>query len=327
MSRIEEESPGSLRVILHADDLGLNSGVTDGILEGFRRGVLTSTSVLSNAPDASRALQIWRPLLDELAAGAIPSQASRRRLDDPAKPFDLGVHLNLTQGRPLTGGAYPQELLDDEGHFPGIFTLFKRLCSYDKPPFSARLQAKVREELARQIEFVLDHGLKPTHLNGHQYIELLMTVAASLPLLLARYDIRVVRVAEEPFLLRTTLLRGAMPQTWILGQFKRFYAKRYHRVVDMLGLKHPDRFHGTAHAGCVDLKLMQKFLKLASPPIASLEIGLHPGMESSCTIQDDGWRDPLSAYRPLELQLLTSIELVENLERRGVRLGRLSQLA
>ena len=61
--------------------------------------------------------------------GSLASMARRQRLQDPAQPFDLGIHLNLTQGRPLIGPRYPAELLDADGCFPGIFGLFRRLLA------------------------------------------------------------------------------------------------------------------------------------------------------------------------------------------------------
>ena len=118
---------GSCNLVLHADDLGMNRAVNEGILRGFRHGLLTSTSLLANAPDAAWAIQQWKTLADEQAAGQLPSAAVRRKLGDPNGPFDLGVHLNLTQGRPLTGRHYPAELLDPKGRFPGVFELFARL--------------------------------------------------------------------------------------------------------------------------------------------------------------------------------------------------------
>ena len=113
--------PSSVRrIALHADDLGMNPAVSDGIFQGFEQGLLTSTSLLSNAPDAARALDRWRQLESRRAEGSLESTARRRRLQDPAQPFDLGIHLNLTQGRPLTAARYPAELLDARGCFPGI---------------------------------------------------------------------------------------------------------------------------------------------------------------------------------------------------------------
>ena len=52
----------SRRLVLHADDLGMSRRVSEGILQGFRGGPLTSASLLSNGPDAARALQRWGEL-------------------------------------------------------------------------------------------------------------------------------------------------------------------------------------------------------------------------------------------------------------------------
>src|SRR5215469_14944413 len=82
------------RVVLHADDFGMNAAVTDGILRGFDEGMLTATSLLSNAPDAARALGCWRHLEVRRRDGGLQSAVRRNRLDDPAQPFNLGVHLN-----------------------------------------------------------------------------------------------------------------------------------------------------------------------------------------------------------------------------------------
>ena len=94
--------PGIGRLILHADDFGLNRATTEGVLRGFRHGVLTSSAVIANAPAASEALAAWKHLLAEWHEQSWPSAAVRRMLGDPRLPPDLGVHLNLTQGRPLS---------------------------------------------------------------------------------------------------------------------------------------------------------------------------------------------------------------------------------
>ena len=113
------------RIALHADDLGMNPAVTAGIFQGFEQGLLTSTSLLSNAPDAARALDGWRQLESRREQGSLGSRARRERLHDPAQPFDLGIHLNLTQGRPLTGPRYPAELLDCRQSFSRGFRPFQ----------------------------------------------------------------------------------------------------------------------------------------------------------------------------------------------------------
>jgi predicted glycoside hydrolase/deacetylase ChbG (UPF0249 family) len=309
------------RVIFHADDLGMNPAVSDGILEGFRRGVLTSTSVLANAPDAARALALWKQLLTDHAAGRLSSQPCRRELADPPEPFDLGMHLNLTQGAPLTR-AYPAELLDEDGRFPGVFSLLSRLRWHPE-----KHAAAIRRELGRQIEFLREHGLQPTHLNGHQYIELLPAVTALLPDLFKRYQIGVVRVAEEPRLWRSTLGNRFSPGRWISACVKKGFARRFRRRIARQPVAYPEVFYGTAHAGRITLPLLRLFLDAQKTP-QTVEICLHPARvrEALAPERKNGWHDPLETWRPHELQLLISPELAEYLQQGRFRLTRLQLL-
>ncbi len=313
----------SHRVVLHADDLGMSRAVSDGIFRGFREGILTSTSVLANGVDAAPALEQWKTLASEQVAGKLRSAMARKRLDDLPQAFDLGVHLNLTQGQPLTGSRYPRELLDAEGQFPGVFSLVARLRRYGE-----RFHAAIHDELEGQIQVVVEHGLRPTHVNGHQYIEMLPGVSRIVLDLLDRYEIKTVRVAREPAIWRSTVLRGQFFK-WPLAVVKRRYARRFRATVDALGIAHPDVFFGTAHAGDVDLRLVQVFLAVAARPELRrpepdkpflVEIALHPGEASSDV------HDPLAARRPKELEMLVSEALVEHLESAGWRLGRLSKV-
>jgi predicted glycoside hydrolase/deacetylase ChbG (UPF0249 family) len=307
------------RLVLHADDLGMSRVVTAGVLAGFRDGLLTSTSVLANAPAAPAALQQWKNLVAEHAAGRLPSAARRQRLADPSRPFDLGVHLNLTQGRPLSAG-FPAELLDAEGRFPNIFPVFARLARGGD-----RFRAAILAELAAQIEMVCNHGLRPTHLNGHQYIEMLPAVSGLMPELAGRFGINVVRVAWEAGLWRSTVLRGQF-RLWPLAAVKHRFARRFRARTDALGIRHPAVFFGTAHAGRINLDLMGQFLDAAGGN-SLVEVALHPAEPSEDLTPEEqaaGWQDPLAASRPNELRLLVSAELAGYLESAGWRLGRLA---
>lgn len=76
MTAVLKHNLRDFRLVLHADDLGMNRAVTHGILRGFRLGLLTSTSLLANAPDAAR-LREWKRLEEDRAAGRLASQAVR----------------------------------------------------------------------------------------------------------------------------------------------------------------------------------------------------------------------------------------------------------
>lgn len=305
------------RLVLHADDLGFNAAVNAGILESAEQGLLTSASLLANAPQAAAALEGWKKLLELQRSGKLPSSAARRRLDDPTQPFDLGIHLNLTQGRPLTAGRYPAELLDRQGRFPGPAALFRQLHG-GSTPFAAQIEA----ELAAQIEFMLDHGIAPTHLNGHQYVEMMPALAALIPRLVQKYALPAIRLPLERGAWLLSFRPGFRWQNAGLALVKRFYAERFRRVVERMGVAHADVFFGSSHAGCIDVSLLGRFLA-RSPGFLSAEIALHPGAAIAAPPWgEDGWSDPLAALRPRELAMLTSPALEELLARHGLRLGR-----
>jgi chitin disaccharide deacetylase len=306
---------------LHADDFGMNRAVSDGIVRGFERGVLTSTALLANAPHATEAVRAWKRLDARRAAGALPSARVRESLDDWRSPFDLGVHLNLTQGRPLSGQKYPAELLDGQGRFPGILALASRLRRR-----RADFEAAIRTELVAQVAFLLDRGLPPTHLNGHQYIEMLPAVAGLLPELMEYFGIRNVRVAVEPALFATTLWHDRRPAAWLLALVKQHFARRLRASLSGGRPVFPRAYFGTAHAGRIDESLMRIFLR-RTPDRGSVEIGLHPAILANDTAEgnEDGWLDPLAALRPKELALLESPRLAELLTARRLKLGRLSR--
>lgn len=308
----------SRRLVLHADDFGMNADINAGILRSFRDGLLTSTSLLANAPNAAEACRLWPQLIADLQAGSLPSLAMRQRAGDDLSRFDLGIHLNLTQGRPLSSG-YPAELLNQQGQFPGIGPVFRRLRSV-----GSRFREGVRRELATQIEFMFDHQVPPTHLNGHQYVELMPGVAELVPDLMQKFSIPVVRVARETNLVQTVLFQGRVP-AFAISMIKRYYADRFRRLPAIARCAAPARFFGTAHAGLVDRGTLRHFLRFASP-FGCTEIGLHPAVDPNGQSMSAEWCDPLAALRPRELDWLCDASSCELIDANGLRLGRLWQV-
>jgi predicted glycoside hydrolase/deacetylase ChbG (UPF0249 family) len=304
-------------LVLHADDFGMNPAVNRGILAGFSHGLLTSTAILSNAPGFSEALSGWKELLGRQQSGEFPSTAARNRLQESSQPFELGVHLNLTQGTPLTGSAFPRQLLDANGQFPGVFHLLPRLAAC-----GSRHRIAIRDELSAQIERVVEQGVAISHLNGHQYVEMLPIVADIIPELFSEYGIGAVRVAWERHLSRTLLLHRFQPGPWCLAQIKRMFAFEFLVRMRRCGASFPNAFFGTAHAGRIDRALVECFLSVSEPGLT--EIGVHPGEFLDPGKTPDAWGDPLAALRPLELDWLTSSGLADSLVRHGFCLGRIA---
>src|SRR5215217_3286278 len=103
------------RLIVHADDFGLSRSINEGILEAHCCGILTSASVMASGEAFDHAIQLVR---------GTPT-------------LDVGVHLTLTEERPVLGCANIPTLLNDQGGFhanPGVFMqryLFQRISLED----------------------------------------------------------------------------------------------------------------------------------------------------------------------------------------------------
>ena len=131
------------RLIVNADDFGLTPGVSAGILAAHRHGIVSSTTLLATAAiDAE-----WVSALRDSGLG-------------------VGIHLNLTLGRPLSKG---RSLVDESGRFVR-----------DARHAAARANARdVEREVAAQIErFVALMLRPPTHLDTHHHVGLLDPVSA-----------------------------------------------------------------------------------------------------------------------------------------------------
>lgn len=130
------------RLIVNADDFGLTAGVNAGILAAHRHGIVSSTTVLVTAAIDGRSVSALRD-----------------------SGLGVGLHVNLTLGRPLSGA---RSLVDAHGRFVR-----------DARHAAARAGAKdVEREVAAQIEkFTALIRRPPTHLDTHHHVGLLAPVA------------------------------------------------------------------------------------------------------------------------------------------------------
>ncbi len=210
-------------------------------------------------------------------------------------------------------------MLGGNGLFPGIFGLFRRL----RRATQAEL-GRIEEELACQVKFMIDRGQRPSHINGHQYIELLPPLARIVESLLDRFGIPVVRVAWEPSWSSSITWPGVSVAQWLLGGIKKYYAAGFRRRMLERNVSSADAFFGTMTAGATTAATIGAFLAVSSDS-RLVEIGLHPALGTEVNRQQaDGWHDPLAARRPRELELLQSAELEEKLVKNGCGLARLS---
>jgi predicted glycoside hydrolase/deacetylase ChbG (UPF0249 family) len=129
-------------VIVHADDLGMTHSVNAASIKALETGLVTSASIMVPCP--------WFPEMAEYAK-AHPDR-------------DLGLHLTLTSERVFYrwGPVAPRDkvpsLVDSNGYFHLNWT--------ETTHIDAR---EVELELRAQMERAMAMGVRPTHLDSHQY--------------------------------------------------------------------------------------------------------------------------------------------------------------
>ena len=159
-------SDNGFPIVIHADDFGETTSITDGIRRAIEAGALTSTSIMANMPATAYALRNVRPL---------SGQAS------------FGVHLNLCEGRPLTPAT---TLKGASGEFHPKRMLIRRALS-------GRLALpELEQEIAAQIALIRDAGVSISHVDGHKHLHQLPIISTAVANVLPRFRIGRVRVTR-----------------------------------------------------------------------------------------------------------------------------------
>ena len=202
-------------LIINADDFGADIGRNQGIIQAMRAGRVTDASLLANAPGFENAVldlhayhsvrNCFTRVTEKLSFASTTTcpdtrdpktdasrdigmhtarQAPTRRKG--AKTSDapgIGLHLNLSQGRPLSTDV--SILTTPQGDFPGKQTTLARLIA----PAGPELSAAIAREARAQIERLLESGLRLTHLDGHHHIHLFPAVLPTVVALAREYRI------------------------------------------------------------------------------------------------------------------------------------------
>ena len=153
-------------MIINADDLGMSEAVNDAIFRLLEERRISSATVMANAPAMRHAL------------------AQLTRFPD----CSFGIHVNLTQFAPLTGGAGARLLVDERGEMSRAIETAR--------PNQARLRAAY-DEICAQIELLASLGQQISHLDSHHHVHTRPFLFPVLKAVQRRYGIRKVRIAKN----------------------------------------------------------------------------------------------------------------------------------
>ena len=242
------------RLIVNADDFGLTDGVNQAIIDAHQVGMLSSTTLLANGEAFE-------------AAVALARQAPR---------LGVGIHLNLTEGKPVAAASLVPSLINSRGVFA------RKPVGLWRATLAGRVRAaEIERELHAQMEKVLAARLVPTHLDSHKHVHALPAVGKMSLKLARQYGIRAIRCVAETW-----------PATgYLLGRFPRAQARILRQRLGSLalsalsrswrrGLQQADvacaeHFYGVTPTGFLDEGLLREILRHL--PEGTSELMCHPG--------------------------------------------------
>jgi len=274
------------QLIVNADDFGLTGAVSSGILDAHRDGIVTSTTIMANG-------------------GAFDAAVAMRRL---VPRLGVGVHLNLTEGVPVSPAIRIPSLVDGNGRLhlsPG--RLLRAIATRQLN------LADVETELRGQIAKVVRAGVSPTHLDGHKHVHVLPGVSDIVIRLAQEFSIPSVRCPRElPFSLPTSL--GKVKQ-YAVGGVVFGFATAFQQKLARAGLFTPAHFFGLSQTGFLHTESMLDIL--GRLPDGVSELMCHPGYVDA-DLHRMGTR--LLNQRQIEIQALTAPAVRKLVTDRGIQL-------
>jgi hypothetical protein len=275
MTPVKDETPLPARAaaaysfVLCADDFALSPGVSRGILAALGAGRLNATSVMTTRPAWARGASALRPY---------------------QRAADIGLHLNLTLGRPLG----TMRFFAPSGEMPDIGRVLRAAQKGELP------EHEIRSEIGRQLDsFVDQFGAPPAFVDGHQHVQILPQIRYWL------FDCLEQRGLAGKIWLRNSgdrtrrILRRGVELTKALGIT--YLARGFAREAHSRGFATNEGFAGfSAFDPCRDFA--SDFTRYLKAPGTHHLVMCHPGYcdEELVTI------DPVTLTRERELSFLLS---------------------
>lgn len=212
-----EHLPGPRFLIVNGDDFGLTDGVTQGILSAWKEGILTSTTALINIDGA-------------------PERIARAHHTHASLP--IGLHVNITQGRPVLPAEQVPSLVDRQGCFYPFLDLIKRLHLVSLE--------ELRLECFAQAELMLSSGVPFDHIDFHQAMPAAYEPLFPVAIELARHYRVPVRNPVPESAYGGIRVKGSNTRAMALLEMARFFARCPGLAMNLLPHVTPGAFKRTA---------------------------------------------------------------------------------
>lgn len=134
-----------MKLIVNADDFGYSKGVNHGIIDSFKDGIVTATTLLTTMPGSQHAYELAKKHPD----------------------LDVGIHLTIDLGRPTLSVEAVANLVQENGEFQP-YHYWTKATSVPSDEIYA--------EWKNQLETAIKHGITPSHIDSHHHLHMLPLV-------------------------------------------------------------------------------------------------------------------------------------------------------
>lgn len=164
-----------MALVINADDLGKDENINNAIMLAFDRGLIDRTTLMTNMPAAAEGMKT----------------ASDKGLADK-----VGIHINLTSGKPLTEDISKDPLMcGNNGEFNGNFARNMRTRFF----FPKKTRRNVEKELRAQLDKYAELGGTLWHVDSHHHVHTDPSVWLVLRKVFADYPVTSVRLGRNMY--------------------------------------------------------------------------------------------------------------------------------
>lgn len=279
----------SKRLIINADDYGWCRGITDGILQAHKAGVVTSTSLMANQPASEYAIE---------------------RLSE-VPTLGVGVHLYLCDGRPILPASDVPSLVTPSGIFFSEHEMIPRLQHWKVP------STQIEKEFRAQITWIRARGITPTHADSHHHMHFYPSVVHAFRRAMKAEGIQCARAARHKHWPQNGYIGGSYGGPLLRRVLLSAYMGSLQQVV-LRSIKLPDSslaYHPRYRAS---LNMLEEgwISALKNLPTGTYELGCHPGISQAGFSETDNYK----IRRELELKILTGNNFRNTVESCGIEL-------
>ncbi len=247
------------KIIINADDFGYSRANNLAIQRGTQSGVITSTSLIANMDGFNHAVEEVLPTLQA----------------------DVGVHLNIIEGKSLTNQSM---LCDKNGNFNNSYgsLILKSLDS--------KFIKQVETEFRAQIERVLAYT-KVSHIDSHVHTHAIPAIFEKTTELAKEYEIPYIRTqGERPYKVK----EKPVDKRFCINTIKNVLLNTFSLINKKGDIKTNDNFIGVLYTGNMDENAIIEGLKKVEDDSVT-EVIFHPNLDED---KKDNYREFLITQNP-----------------------------